>query len=92
MEQDTFNISLSWTKSGEEMLFCVQIRIHQEMSCHGAAQWGQACAFWWPWPPESSHSVLPAQPRCKEAGAPGGLGAELQMSGPAWPLSARVMH
>ena len=34
----------------------------------------------------------PVQPKCKEPGVPGGSGAELQMSGPAWPLSAHVMH
>lgn len=77
------------------MLFCVQIQIHHEMSCRGAAQRERAVhpgGLGW-------EESLPSLPLCfsssvrhKEAGVPGGLGAELQTSSLAWPLSARVMH
>lgn len=43
-------------------------------------------------PPAQPPAPLSGSGRCKEARVPGGLGAELQMSGPARPLSARVMH
>lgn len=38
MGWDTLNISSPGLKSGEEMLFYVQIQIHQEMTSRGAAQ------------------------------------------------------
>ena len=81
--------------SREEMLFCVQTQTHHETPGHGAAQRGRVCVFQWPWLRSSPHSLplhFSGLVRCKGARVPVGLGAELQMSGPAWPLSARVMH
>lgn len=88
-------------KVGKGCLFCVRVAIHQELA-RKCAVVGQSredgpgsprgLGGEEPGLPAQLPTCLPSSAEVLGMGAPGGLGAELQMSSLGWPLSARVMH
>lgn len=90
------SLSVLSLQVGKRCLLRAEVQIHRELAREGAAVGGAAQREWasvssWPrpggpGPPRPASHLSPQLSRGAErGGAPGGLGAELQMSGPGLP-------